>query len=180
MAKKKYVRLNIKEREILFKGLAEGRSQKSIAEELERHPSTISREIRRIEMNRFSYRPSDGQKDADQQSAKRKRTYKLLINKELVEFVEEKLRFKWSPEQICGILKKDFPEKEHGFFLPTRLSCFYLRDSLFFSIQPQQTQAVLPGKMNPWQSLKQSTARYLIVKAPDYRVPGESFWAQHL
>lgn len=108
MANKKYVRFSIEEREILLKGLAEGKTQKAIAEELDRHQSTISREIRRIKMNRFSYRPSSGQKDADQQSIKRKRVYKLLINEELVGFVEEKLRIKWSPEQICGVLKKDF------------------------------------------------------------------------
>lgn len=111
MAKKEYLRFTINEREILLKGLAEGRTQKWISEELSRSPSTISREIRRGEMFRSSYRPSSGQKDAEYQSTKRRRVYKLLINKELSEFIEEKLKLKWSPEQISGVLRKTYPDQ---------------------------------------------------------------------
>ena len=83
MAKKEYVRLSIKEREFLLKGLAEGKTQKRISEELFRDPSTISREIRRSNMSRSSYSPSSGQKDAEYQSTKRRRTSKLSTNQEL-------------------------------------------------------------------------------------------------
>ena len=47
MALNQYNRLSIDEREFLYKGLAEGKQQKDIAKELNRDPSTISREIRK-------------------------------------------------------------------------------------------------------------------------------------
>jgi len=43
----KYNQLNIKEREFIQIGLWEGKSLREIARELDRHPSTISRELKR-------------------------------------------------------------------------------------------------------------------------------------
>lgn len=113
MTEKLYSRLTIEEREILLKGLAEGRTQKSIAKELNRNPSTISREIRRCKMNCLTYRPSIGNKDAKKKSVNRKRKYKIFTNSELTNFIEEKLEIKWSPEQISAILKREFENQLH-------------------------------------------------------------------
>lgn len=104
-----YTRFSIYEREIIYKRLAEGVSQKSIAEELDRNPSSISREIRRSGMNQSTYRPSIGEEHANDQAVKRKRKYKLFENKELADFVLEKLLERWSPEQISGAFKRHFP-----------------------------------------------------------------------
>lgn len=109
MAQKEYSRLSINEREILFKRLAERKRQKEIAKELSRHPSTISREIRRAGMNRSSYLPFAADQNSQALSFNRRRKYKILENQELANFVEEMLKAKWSPEQIAGTLKKVSP-----------------------------------------------------------------------
>lgn len=111
MAQNSYTRFSVNEREILFKRLAEGKGQKDIAIELNRNPSTISREIRRTGMNRLTYRPSLGEKHSCNESQKRKRKYKLIENQDLAKIIEEKLMLKWSPEQISGKLKASFPDK---------------------------------------------------------------------
>lgn len=107
MAQKLYTRLSVAEREILFKHLAEGWSQKDIAIELGRNPSTISREITRVGMTKSTYSLNLGEKHASIESKKRKRKFKLVENQELAKFVEDKLKQKWSPEQISGILDSE-------------------------------------------------------------------------
>ena len=111
MAQKKYERFTITEREILFKGLAQNKLQKEIAEELNRNPSTISREIRRTGLNRLSYCPSEAKLDVTKQSLKRKRRQKIIQNEFLCTWIEDKLKIKWSPEQISAILKIEFPNE---------------------------------------------------------------------
>jgi len=106
MAQKVYSRLSIEEREILYKKLAEGTKQSQIAKELDRHPSAISREIRRNGMNRETYRPTKAEQNSKQQSLKRRKKLKLVQNPDLTAFVEDKLMEKWSPEQISWVLKK--------------------------------------------------------------------------
>jgi len=113
MAQNHYTRLSIDEREFLYKSLAEGKWQKDIAEELNRHPSTISREVRRDNMNRSSYRPSHGEKSAERESLKRKRKYRLVEDQNLAKIIEDKIKLKWSPEQISGTLKKVFPSSPY-------------------------------------------------------------------
>ena len=92
MAQNHYTRFSIDEREFLYKSLAEGKWQKDIAKELNRHPSTISREIKRDNMSRSSYRPSLGEKIAKQESLKRKRKYKLVEDQNLAKLIEDKIR----------------------------------------------------------------------------------------
>lgn len=117
MAQKSYSRINITEREIIYKGLAEKKTQACIAEELGYTPSVISREIRRDGMNRNTYSPSKAQKHADNETLKRRKKYKLKENTILETFVIKKISKKWSPEQICGFLEKIFCENS-----PFRLS----------------------------------------------------------
>ena len=113
MAKNQYSRLTIDEREILYKGLAEGRYQKDIAKELNCHPSTVSREVRKGGMNRLTYRPNLAEKDAKRESLKRKRKYKLVEDQELAKIIEDKLKLRWSPEQISGVFKVEFPNSPY-------------------------------------------------------------------
>lgn len=108
MTQKQYSRFSIEEREILHKRLAEKKKQREIAEELSRSKSVISREIRRAGMTRKTYSPIKAERDAAQQSLKRKKKSKLTEDQPLATFVEEKLKVKWSPEQISGVLK-NFP-----------------------------------------------------------------------
>ena len=76
-------------------------SQKEIAEALGRHPSTISREIRRNTGLR-GYRPQQAHRLAQE----RKKAYcHTLITDKTWQRVKDLLREDWSPEQVSGWLK---------------------------------------------------------------------------
>jgi IS30 family transposase len=82
---------------------------RAIARELGRSPSTVSRELRR---NRDAasgqYRPFAAQRRAAERRA-RPRVGKLARDMVLKEFVQERLQRRWSPEQICQELRREFP-----------------------------------------------------------------------
>ena len=73
---------------------------KRIAEILGVHESTISRELRR-NCGKRGYRP----RQADQKAQARRQGAKKRIGSETWEYVEQKLKNEWSPEQISGLLK---------------------------------------------------------------------------
>lgn len=100
--------LTIAERESISRGLAAGLSMRLIANELGRAPSTISREIRR---NRGAacYRAVDAD-DKAWQRAIRPKDCLLAAKPYLCETVASKLRQNWSPEQISGWLRREFPD----------------------------------------------------------------------
>jgi IS30 family transposase len=102
--------LTLAEREEISRGLAEGRSIRSVALRLGRAPSTVSREIKR---NRGSadYRATDADDAAWDRSLRPKRC-KLVENRDLARVVTDKLRLLWSPEQIAGWLKHTYPSDE--------------------------------------------------------------------
>jgi len=81
-----------------------------IASSLDRSPSTISREIKR-NGGSDSYRANK----ADQQAwarAHRPKSCKLATHPRLQKAVEGKLMQKWSPVQIAGWLKREYPGNE--------------------------------------------------------------------
>ncbi|MEU7731499.1 IS30 family transposase [Streptomyces sp. NPDC040724] len=82
-----------------------------IAAELERSPSTISREIRR---NRHptngQYRPHAAEARAESRRP-RPKPGKIAQSPELREYVQERLGRRWSPEQIVQHLRLDFPDR---------------------------------------------------------------------
>lgn len=76
-----------------------------IAKEMNRHLSTITREIKgRPRKGMGKYSASVGQELACSNYEKQGRNRKLEDNKELLEFVVKKLGIGWSPEQISGRL----------------------------------------------------------------------------
>ncbi|MFI6763894.1 IS30 family transposase [Micromonospora sp. NPDC050417] len=99
------------ERIVIADRLREGAAQASIAAELGRDRSTISREIRR---NRHpgsgDYRPYAAQERADGRRP-RPKTGKLAARPGLRFLVQAMLGFKHSPEQISRRLRRDFPER---------------------------------------------------------------------
>ncbi|WP_130621058.1 IS30 family transposase [Dyella amyloliquefaciens] len=102
--------LTLAEREEISRALALGRSIRAIALQLERAPSTISREIRRSG-GRDDYRANQ----ADQQAwdrARRPKVCKLAKHRRLAARVAEKLCGRWAPEQIAGWLKHTYPGNE--------------------------------------------------------------------
>jgi IS30 family transposase len=102
--------LTLAEREEISRGIATGRSIRSIASSLGRAPSTVSREIKRNGGHR-SYRASQADQAAWDR-AHRPKTCKLVENRALARIVASKLQLEWSPEQIAGWLKLTYPDDE--------------------------------------------------------------------
>ena len=99
--------LRLEEREEISRGIAAGQSMRRIAQGLRRSPSTISREIRR-NGGCSAYRASWADKRAWER-ALRPKPYRLARHAELRWRVAQKLALQWSPEQIAGWLKRQFP-----------------------------------------------------------------------
>ena len=103
--------LTLSEREEISRGVATGRSLRSIAVLLHRAPSTVSREINR-NGGRRRYRASQADQAAWDR-AHRPKTCKLAQNRALARIVAEKLRLQWAPRQIAGWLKRTYPGDEN-------------------------------------------------------------------
>ena len=101
------VALRLEEREEISRGVAAGRSIRQIAQDLGRAPSTISREIRR-NGGCSVYRASEADTRAWER-ALRPKPCRLARHAGLRWRVAHKLALQWSPEQISGWLKRQFP-----------------------------------------------------------------------
>ena len=102
--------LTLAEREAISRGLAANQSMRSIAQELGRSPSTISREVAR-NGGKEAYRSTKSDQAAWER-AHRPKACKLLQNKALAHVVADKLQHNWSPQQIAGWLKHAYPNDE--------------------------------------------------------------------
>ena len=102
--------LTLAEREDISRGIAGGCSMRVIAQGLSRACSTVSREVAR-HGGRAQYRANE----ADQQaweSALRPKPCRLATHSKLQQIVASKLLQDWSPEQISGWLKQQYPKNE--------------------------------------------------------------------
>jgi IS30 family transposase len=79
--------LTLAEREEISRGIAVGQSLRCIALRLNRAPSTVSREVPKI--------------------------CKLARQRELARLVAGKLQLQWSPEEIAGWLRREYPHDEN-------------------------------------------------------------------
>jgi IS30 family transposase len=102
--------LTLREREEISRGLVAGRSHRSIALDLGRAPSTVSREIAR-HGGAQRYRAATADKRAWKR-ALRPKPCKLAVHAQLRQAVASKLAQDWSPEQIAGWLRRENPESE--------------------------------------------------------------------
>ncbi|PSL11894.1 IS30 family transposase [Shimia abyssi] len=102
--------LSLTEREEISRGLVAQQSFRSIAQSLNRSPSTISREVGR-NGGRQTYRAARSDQRA-WDCAKRPKACKLSFNEPLCRFIARKLRLKWSPQQIAGWLMRRHPDEE--------------------------------------------------------------------
>ena len=102
--------LTLSEREEISRGIVVGFSLRMIARQLDRAPSTISREINRNGgLKRYRANQSD---NAAWARAHRPKPCKLAENLQLSRIVAGKLQCHWSPEQIAGWLKKAYAGNE--------------------------------------------------------------------
>src|ERR1700692_526749 len=102
--------LTLAEREDISRGIASGSSIREIARRMNRTASTVSREVRR-----HGDRPAYRAHDADCQAwvwALRPKRCLLAMNRKLRDTVASKLILEWSPEQISGWLKTEYPNDE--------------------------------------------------------------------
>ena len=90
---------------------AQGKSLRQIAAVIGRAASTVSRELSRNTAGGAAYRATTAHVLAYER-ASRPKPAKLLVNLELRAKVERDLRKKYSPEQISGRLKREFPDRE--------------------------------------------------------------------
>ena len=102
--------LRLEEREEISRGIAAGQSIRQIAVGLERAPSTVCREIGR-NGGRQRYRANRAERSAWER-ALRPKPCRLAHHRELRWQVARKLALQWSPEQISGWLKRQFPTDE--------------------------------------------------------------------
>ena len=122
--------LSIEEREVIHAGVHQNLSIRAIAIRIDRHPSTVLRELRdnmhhqqyrsRSSLNPsaaghprstgWNYSPHLAQNRADN-NATRSRNAKLKTNHRLRDDVQRRLKKKFSPEQIAKRLRIDYPAR---------------------------------------------------------------------
>lgn len=102
--------LTLAEREQISRAMVQGQSVRSVAAQLGRAPSTVSREIKR-NGGRSNYRATEAD-GAAWDRALRPKHCKLLDNLALARIVTDKLRRFWSPEQVAGWLRQTYPRDE--------------------------------------------------------------------
>jgi IS30 family transposase len=101
--------LSLEERESIRDLREAGDSLRTIATKLGRSASSISREISRNSRPVAGYQPYTAQRAAASRRPRPKES-KLSAEGRLREYVKEKLRLRWSPEQISNTLIKEFPD----------------------------------------------------------------------
>ncbi len=103
-----YQRVTNEEREEISRGLVQGQSLRTIALQLGRDPSTISRETHR-DLSSIGYRAWKGQQIAERCARQRRRYRKLQEHPLLWQYVIDKLKRRWSPVQIAQSLRREYP-----------------------------------------------------------------------
>ena len=101
--------LALSEREEISRGLCAGLSFRAMAERVGRAPSTVSREVK-ANGGKGAYRAAAADTQAWTQALRPKKT-KLQQDAWLCRLVAKKLSLDWSPEQIAGWLRREFPDQ---------------------------------------------------------------------
>jgi IS30 family transposase len=107
--RKEYHHLTVDEREEISRLLSSGSSYTTIAQSLNRHSSTIGREVKRNSKGTDTYRGHRSEARAILRRRLQGRKAKLSTNQILRGFVYDKLVRRWSPEQITNALKRNYP-----------------------------------------------------------------------
>ena len=101
----KYTQLTLSKRYHISTLNKQGYSQRYIAQEVEVHPSTISRELRRNNDLVRGYNAELAQILSTKAEMQKKKRYSLT--KPIEKYIRAKLKQDWSPEQISGRMKLD-------------------------------------------------------------------------
>ena len=110
MLRKKKSRLTLKERVQIETLLNENKTKAYIAKTLKRSRSTISREINKwIENKTDKYSADLAHWNAKDDYLNKRNTDKISTHKKLRFYVFKGLLYRWTPEQIAGRLKLEYP-----------------------------------------------------------------------
>lgn len=107
---KTYTKLSACERDQLALWKAQGVSNNECARRLQRSSSTIGRELRRNVWEKEYYVAIHAQGKTDERKKRAAIGKQPLKNARVYGYVTEHLRNGWSPDQICGRLKYDYPD----------------------------------------------------------------------
>jgi IS30 family transposase len=143
--KRSRLALTLVDREEISRGLQSCLSLRSIARQLHRAPSTISREVAR-NGGAKQYRAVGSDQSAWDRS-KRPKLCKLACNPSLCQTVARKLQLNWSPQQIAGWLKREREE-------PNQVSHETIYRSLYV-----QTRGVLKKELLQYLRSKRTIRR---------------------
>jgi transposase, IS30 family len=102
--------LSLQDRLVIADGRVNGLTLTTIAAEIGKHKSTVSREVRARSVDGL-YLPYQADRTAAADRARPKQS-KLVTEHKLRQAVEDGLMKRWSPEEISHRLVKDFPDDE--------------------------------------------------------------------
>lgn len=152
--------LSLEERERIADLTREGRSLRSIGRELGRPASTVKRELDRNTLDEHTYQPHA----AHRLSASRRprpKPAKLARPGPLQDYVADRLREQWSPEQISNMLPKMFPSDEG-----MRVSVETIYQAIYVQarggLKREIVQALRTGRARrkPHRSVEHRTSRF--------------------
>ncbi|WP_456438497.1 IS30 family transposase [Psychroserpens sp.] len=110
MEVKKHRRLTLKERVIIQTLLNEKKTKAYIANKINRSRSTVSREVNKLGSNpKVDYDPYLAHWCAKEDYLNKRNLDKISIHKKLRFYIFKGLLSQWTPEQISGRIKDDYP-----------------------------------------------------------------------
>jgi IS30 family transposase len=162
--KNHYHRLTLAEREEISKGLWAGENFSRIAARIEKDPSCVSREVwSNVKRKRRSYHATEAQIRAKEYSQKRGRKKKLNQVKKLLDYVQEKLRQDWSPEEIAKRLKLDYADD-----MTMRISHEAIYQYLYCLPRGELKKELMKGlRQNRQRRLSRTAIHYRRQRIPD-------------
>jgi len=108
-----YTRLSAEEREEISRGIWAEESFSNTAKRLERSPSTVTREVwSQVKKKVHAYHAVPAQARALKKSKSKGRKRKLDTHQQLRDYVHEKLRCDWSPEEIAQRIQIHYPQDQ--------------------------------------------------------------------
>lgn len=109
---KRYHRLILAEREEISRGIWAEETFSQIANRIHRDISAVSREVRSKAKRKCYYSAVKAQEKSDLTKKNKGRKKKLEKKEALKNYVYEKLKTEWSPEEIANRLKLDYPKSK--------------------------------------------------------------------
>ncbi len=105
-----YHRLTLVEREQISQGIWAKETFAAIAERINFNVSCVSREVHKNAKRKGWYSAVKAQKSAEENNKKRGRKKKLETSEQIKNYVYEKLKQEWSPEEIAKRIKLDYAD----------------------------------------------------------------------